>query len=341
MHKFQMNDDKKRLELAILGSVYDLVQFSYDPSERPDFIMRAPGTPNQFGVEITEHFQTESHARGVRVSKYVGRLLEGKPHLHRDDVEALRTAQVSIQDKDGKLVQAGVPAVISEVAPLEKYVTSLQECVLGKERSAHSYAREDLTHSNLVVLDHGGRLKIGDGSSLYRSLGSNGFNDRVLDSVFREIFLITEVEDQRIVYFPLKQLFAMSDVYMLFRALDTYDNVGFPSNVDDGLRLFAAWYGQKGRTVSIVHSNGAPVEVLFGNCGFTHSPDSFCVRDYKDAILPQGSSPTLTPAESEFLRGFEPELDRFRRSHVFQFACAYDVLRDPPGRGWTAIDKSE
>ncbi|AUD03271.1 hypothetical protein CWM47_16375 [Spirosoma pollinicola] len=70
-----MNKDK---EMAILKMVYDTAHFkSVSNQESPDFVLQHHNLDTGFGVEITELYHSESHARLKNVSWYTDHLLNG------------------------------------------------------------------------------------------------------------------------------------------------------------------------------------------------------------------------------------------------------------------------
>ena len=76
----------------------------------------------EFGVEVTDLYQTEANARLVNVPGYAPQLFTGGPHMHRDDVDILKVVRFSISDKDGNPKQADVPGVVQErLSPARKH----------------------------------------------------------------------------------------------------------------------------------------------------------------------------------------------------------------------------
>src|ERR1700737_4615489 len=82
--------NKAEREWATLRLVYDDQEFASDAhSDSPDFLLRHPSSDMQFGVEVTELYETESDARARFHESYIDDLLAGAPPMHRDDAEVL------------------------------------------------------------------------------------------------------------------------------------------------------------------------------------------------------------------------------------------------------------
>ena len=91
-----MADNKKKREREILDEVYADRTFSeIEPHESPDFLIRPHPRAERFGVEISEFYLTEGHARLDRIEGYRAELLDGRPEFDLNAVE------LEITDQDG------------------------------------------------------------------------------------------------------------------------------------------------------------------------------------------------------------------------------------------------
>jgi hypothetical protein len=71
-------DNEKQREREILDEVYaDRTFCEIEPHEPPDFLIRHHPRTERFGVEITEFYLTEGHARLERIEGYWADLLAG------------------------------------------------------------------------------------------------------------------------------------------------------------------------------------------------------------------------------------------------------------------------
>ena len=144
--------ERKRLqETIILGMAYDLSRFqSVTPRERPDFAL-AHESGRPFGVEVTQLFVNESQARLSQARGYANRLWAGGSHMHKKDLKALKTTTVTVMSKEGKVRQAGVPAIFTYTPTVAEFRSRL--CKTIQTKSASGYDSGDFTHLDLVIHD--------------------------------------------------------------------------------------------------------------------------------------------------------------------------------------------
>ncbi|MEV6880298.1 hypothetical protein [Amycolatopsis sp. NPDC051128] len=221
---------KRAQEVAILRMAYDLSSFhSIIPRERPDFALtrRAGGRP--FGVEITQLFIHESQARFNLVHGYAHRLWSGGSHLHKRDVNILKSVTVEITDKHGNLRQANVPAIIMESPTVADFRSSL--CGVIRSKAARRYDSDGFSHLNLVILDWF-ELKFDATEYLTDQFFDQEVRSALKESPFREVLLIIyntagskdadpnepAKPDARII--PLQQLLAMERFYVTGGVID-------------------------------------------------------------------------------------------------------------------------
>ncbi len=111
--------DREFLALKVVHNPSELEKL--EPGDKPDFVVGKRHGP-EFGVEVTDLYQTEANARLVNVPGYAPQLFTGGPHMHRDDVDILKVVRFSISDKDGNPKQADVPGVVQErLSPARKH----------------------------------------------------------------------------------------------------------------------------------------------------------------------------------------------------------------------------
>src|ERR1700737_4022833 len=104
--------NKAEREWATLRLVYDDQEFaSVAHSDSPDFLLRHPSSDMQFGVEVTELYETESDARARFHESYIDDLLAGAPPMHRDDAEVLAVNRFVLTDSEGNVKASGFPAI--------------------------------------------------------------------------------------------------------------------------------------------------------------------------------------------------------------------------------------
>lgn len=212
---------KRAQEHGTLEMVYQLDQFqAVVPRERPDFALTVTATDAPFGVEITQLFQSEAQARFNLVHGYAHRLWSGGTHIHKDDVQALRAAKVTITDKDGTVRHEDVRAIFSDTPTQADFCSRLTEIIRSK--SGRSYDLTEFRHCDLVVLDWFS-LSFDPDSYTTDRFFDDDTRAALEEAPFREVLLVIRCRTQdstddrdvwpyRIV--PLQQLLAMERMYV-------------------------------------------------------------------------------------------------------------------------------
>jgi hypothetical protein len=215
---------KRSQETMILEMAYDLSWFHHvNPRERPDFALTNREGRKAFGVEITQLFINESQARLNMIASYLHRLWSGGSHLHKKDIETLKSTTVKVTDEKGIVRYTDLPAVIMEIPNLTTFRSGLYKVIRAK--TARRYNLEEFTHVNLVILDW---FRLDFNASDYSA--DRFFDDDVRTALrecpFHEVLLITyntastdDIDsdgptrpDIRII--PLQQLLAMERFYI-------------------------------------------------------------------------------------------------------------------------------
>lgn len=220
---------KQAQEDMILRMAYDVPSLTrVHQRERPDFAVWIPGNPNAVGVEITQIFQSESHARLSFINGYAEDLWSGGRHRHRDDVHVLEVSEATVTDKDGNVKHEALPVIVTRTATAEDFRAGLASAI--RHKASLNYSSESFSHLNLVVLDW---YRVPFDSRDYPS-------DRLLDaevrealrsSPFREVHLLiydtskqesdeTAVLRPRLKRIRLQQLFLLEQYYLTAHAID-------------------------------------------------------------------------------------------------------------------------
>jgi hypothetical protein len=213
---------KRSQETAILEMVYDPAEFhTVVPSERPDFLLQHWPSARPFGVEVTQLFPSESHARLNLIPGYMHRLWSGEPHMTRKDVKILKSIKVTVSDKDGNVKQTDLPAILTEQLSVAEFRRQLANAILAK--SDKGYDPAGFTHVNLIILDW---FHLDFDPNKYRT--ERLFNDDVRsalrDGPFREVYLVVSVTErapesetnERVASFrvvPLQMLLALERMF--------------------------------------------------------------------------------------------------------------------------------
>ncbi|MHC4088877.1 MAG: hypothetical protein ACYSVY_01105 [Planctomycetota bacterium] len=279
----------KTKERAVLRMIYDETDFhSISESEVPDFIIRSQGpTGYVFGVEVTDAYHSESSARLMNLPGYVTHLLQGGEYKHKDDRQRLTVDKVTITGPDGEF-KGKVPAIIQDSPSLEGHIATLIDRIEAKA-SRYSKLETELGHVNLIISDAERRFLLADPEDVHRHFFTEELRTSVLHSPFREIFLISEIKEERIVFFPLKAVSLIAYVFFFVEVLNSRDAAPDVTSSGDLWLSFARFMHGQSLRVALLGPCDAPTEVLFGASGLVLSTDQgLIVHDYRDSVLPSG-----------------------------------------------------
>lgn len=323
---------KRAQETAILEMAYDLSKFArVEARERPDFALCRSGKDTPFGVEITQLFPNESHARLNLVHGYHQRLWSGGAHLHKSDVTVLQSMTVDIKDRDGNVKQSGVPAILTETPGPDAFRATMCDAIRGK--AAKRYGLEGLTHLNLVILDWFD-LPFDATRYLTDRFFDNEVRAALKECPFREVFLLTagtrdesEGETAAAVHpylrlIPLQQLLAMERVYVTGHIIDEECR----GNMRDVAHLNALVIDH----VSRVQGYGEPVEcqgrpfLRYGGATVEISERGMQVRDHQDS--------PMSFLRTEMTDRMDPSVEErvTERANANVFQCGYAPRANRP-----------
>lgn len=218
---------KRAWERAILGMVYDVPELDHwEHRDRPDFAIWTPSSDRAVGVEVTQIFPSESHARLQFIDGYLESLWQGGPHRHRDDVTTLHSARVSIHSQDGVLKNEDVPVVLTASPTEEDRRRALYEAL--KAKTWREYPTQIFRHINLIVLDWFG-LKFDASEYSTDQLFDTDLKDLLRRCAFHEVFFLLEStksqesgsrrDEVRYVYLRLVELFLTSEYFLTGSAI--------------------------------------------------------------------------------------------------------------------------
>ena len=188
-------------------------------SERPDFLLTKNGHGAvPFGVEVTELFRDQADARSVRHPEYLDALFRGAPHMHKDDKKALPLSFMTITDPDGNVTHENVPGILGPAISEADHRRAVAATIESKV--ARGYAVEG-GHVDLIVRDRyfpSGEL-LPDEYSV-TALLSDGVRAALVDSSFREVYLISISRAREQVVRPLIQLMLTERFFLFGKAIE-------------------------------------------------------------------------------------------------------------------------
>lgn len=313
----------RRRERTILRTAYREADFKIRHRRKnyfPDFILRHLSGSPPFGVEVTELYQSGTFARLRNIPNYTTSLIEGAPHRHKDDKLNAQIVDIQLQKKDGSTGER-MKAVWSELPPLSEYPGRVAARVRAKSAKLGSAPR-NLSHVNLIMFDRDYRLGGTPVNEFYRVILTPELKRTLLETGFREVFLVTSVKEREQCYFPLRLLFLSAETYQLFAALREFYG---EANWDEAVELTAELLRRRGATVGINAEREDRVEALLGNTGFSSTEEGSNIRDFADFPMPRTRPPSPARAHllsPEFVSFFD---DRCLRN-FFSCELAHDVV---------------
>lgn len=302
--------------------VYDLKRFEpLEESERPDFVLRRAGS-EPFGVEVTRFYHSEASARLEHIRGYVGELLGGGKHRHKDDVKALVVENATLMKADGSRSQV-VKAIMETFPPVADHIQMIAERIEAKSNALSGH-RADLTHVNLILQDKTGRFGAAEPDHVLRVLLRGSVGKAVATTTFREVFYVVNLGQTRTVFLPLRMLLLVSELFTFNTVRDASENDEVMGRSrDEELILFGSFMHSRG--VPVVLVGGTPDEsaqVILGNSGaLAGAEDSVTVRDYLDGPLPE----VRVPPKHTFSENFLTFYEKYAAEHIFRSGMVFDV----------------
>ncbi|XVV17281.1 hypothetical protein ACQP2X_23755 [Actinoplanes sp. CA-131856] len=314
---------KAARELAILRSVYRLEEYAeVEHADRPDFYLHTPGR-KPFGVEITELYRSQTDARTMHRPEYIGDLLAGGRHMHRDDIKPLSVAQVRISDPSGVVKAENVPAIIRREPTTADHSSAIAEALRRKSEKLSAYDA-NVSHTNLVIFDAYEYVREPISEFNLTELMATELRAALIETGYREVYLVAEEESGRQFYRPLRLLLLLEAFHLYASALAAYDDGGFELAEEDVVPLFV----HAGRSVGIpvvLAADDGRYCAIFGGCGVQLFDGSTTILDFADAELPAALPVPAAPLSGNALDSFLEHYSNFASNNDFLCAVALDV----------------
>jgi len=308
-------------ERELLRAVYREREFAtVEHGDSPDFVLRHHGVSTPFGVEVTEVFETEADARLRFHPEYVGRLLAGGPYMHRDDPSLLPLTSVSIRAPDGTLKAEHVPAILRKTATREQHYDAVAVSLLRKEARAEHYL-QDLSHVNLII---GDRFEASDDDGSGRDYAVSdvlvpALRSALLQTRFREVFLVSAKQDGPRRYRPLQQLLLMEAFSLFCKACETFpsaDDGGANFEFSEIIPLFMHAHCDAGMDLQASWASGTLL-VLYHGAGATLDEHGITVFDFHDRPLPPAIAIPPLRFTPDLLEALDDHLSTSKTAHRF------------------------
>jgi len=287
-----MKDRKLKTQRKILDFIYkDIPGLQIKRNERPDFRLKYKYLKYYFGAEVTEFYFDETSARLRNIPKYLDDLLNDKKYLHKKDRKTLKVEKVTIISKNGE--NKGEPeAVIHNLPSLASCQEKINQIIKDKNNKYNEYDKT-LHHINLIIYDSEGflfRIKTRD---FYNIIYTRNIIESIVTSNFREIYFITRVEKDKLVYFPLKMILFLSRIY----AFSSFIRQEHPNKKEfddeEYYRYFIEFLDCQGfKDIKITKNQNKTTEIVYGNIGFyIKDGEKVMLKDYQDYELSPEADP--------------------------------------------------
>jgi hypothetical protein len=328
----QPGSDKRERERALFGAVYEDASFAeVTHGDAPDFVLRRHPAEAAFGVEVTEVFETGTDARVRFHPTYVSHLLTGGRHMHRDDVDVLQLTAVTIHDADGKLKAEHVPAIVRKAATSEQRYGAIAKSVTRKTLQAANY-RGDLSHINLIIGDCFDTSNDGvaaDGEYAVPDLLVPALRAALLQSPFREVFLVGETLDGQRRYRPLQQLLLLEAFFLFCAACRSFPGAlegGADFQFSDVIPLFVQI--QRGSGMRLwTASVGGSLVAMYRGAGARLEGGSVGIVDFGDHPSPAPAAVPPPRFDPEVVAALEGYSATFTAKNRFRTVLAMDARR--------------
>ena len=321
-----MGSDKKLKEKRIVNLIYHDSEYLITDSEEPDFILVHIIGNYSFGVEVTEYYLNQSNARIRNIANALTERLQTGDCKHNRDKAELREESIKIASaaKRRKKV-AQEPLTIQLPPDVEKYVEGLIGRIIDKNEKLKHY---NLSPINLILLDTENFFSHTiSRDEVYTHLFNAELKRQIINSGFREIYLITEVDKGKQIYIPLKMIYFLTELNLLIHFIDAnypeLRNLSAKEFLTIGLQYFIS-QGIKG--LQFAETDGV-YQIAYSNYAVSLSPDKgFYLKDYFERDLPQEYQPVqATSYESIIDEAFRSGFEQYTKTNTLYFKIGYAV----------------
>lgn len=321
-----MSSDKKLKEKRIVNLIYHDNEYLITDSEEPDFILVHLRGTYSFGVEVTEYYLNQSNARIRNISNAVAEKIKLGDCKHNSNKTELRVENIKIASA-AKRGKKGIQEVLTIQLPpdVEKYVEGLIGRIIDKNEKLKHY---NLSPINLILLDTENFFSHTiSRDEVYTQLFNAELKRQIINSGFREIYLITEVDKGKQIYIPLKMIYFLTELNLLIHFID--QNYPELSKLNDkeflmlGLQYFIS-QGIEGLQYAETDGN---FQIAYSHYSVSLSPDKgFYLKDYFERDLPQEYELVqATSYESLIDEDFSSAFETYTKANTLYFKIGYAV----------------
>lgn len=271
----------KKLEKKILEMVFDLEEYNHikDDGENPDFLLTSQNGAT-IGIEVTELFFDESEARMKKNQDYLKDMIDNEKFMHKNDKEVFEVGEINIIDDEDR-IKIKQQAVIRRAHNLKEYIEAFISRLKAKNDRHESYAIK-AKQTSLIVFDHAHHLYSNEKNDFSKSFLNSEVCNELTSTPFREVYFVTVVEETRWVYFPLKMMVYLKELYSFGDFIEKKRHVLKIESPEEQLRLFAHLLIGLGRNLKITKTEKGRPQVVWSNYGISVDiNNSITLRDYE------------------------------------------------------------
>jgi hypothetical protein len=329
-----INTGKKKREREILGLIYSRNNYkAITAGENPDFEIKLKGGNLKFGVEITEFYYSESHARINNIPGYAVDIINKEGYRHKDDPKLLEVGDFTLIPGDNRKAQEKIKGILSKLPHKDEYISKIAELIEKKSQRFDDYV-VGLNHVNLIIYDSENRLT----GIPYDSFHFYFFNSRIekalVNSDFREIYLITEIgpfPSPKKIYIPLKMLFLVAEVYRLNYIVFNHYQKAINRLSEKEPQLVAEYLKWRGAKVVLYKTEPDGYEIVYGNSSIfaTTVNNKVTIRNYNDYNISNGYRLSNDPSINKFFdHTFSKHFTECCSEHIFSSELFFPLEKE-------------
>lgn len=248
--------------------------WSVKTHEAPDFVCFRNNTPI-LGVEVTELYHNETDARLENLDGYVLSLLDGGDFRHKQDKKNIKVEFIEYRKKE-ETKGRKIKAIVHEPISLAKSISILGNTIKMKESKIVTYLQA-CPEVDLVIDDASHLFHFDKYEDLFRPLSKLMNRPTIVNSSFREIFLIIKNNQNMIVRIPLKLNLFVEDIMIFERLIRTLKE---SRSTKDSFLILLCCLCQSGYKDIRIKSIDGGIGLVAGNYLYLYSKAGRVIHDY-------------------------------------------------------------
>ncbi len=280
----------KSLEHSLFEYVYGKpAWWQVIQSEAPDFLCVTNGVCI-LGVEVTELFTDESDARLMKIDGYSLHLLDGGDFLHKDDKDTIKVDRVKYIKKEENNGPE-ITAIIKELPNFRTKASLLSATIQNKEVKVTKYL-ESCPVVDLIVNDASRLFWFDKYEDMIVPLSELVDRQRIINSKFREIYLITSNKANETIKVPLKLNLFAQDITIIEKLVSKWKTENGNSDPVKASTILIYCLYKLGYSSVILISENNELGLIIGSHLFLYTKGGKNIRDYSTIPdqLPAGKS---------------------------------------------------